>query len=117
MLEKLKQIPQEWVNFFLKIIIPALVGVGIKIAIQMNKKEKVSLLSVCLSIIIGCGFSFLFGFFILHNFNEKYVPALAGLIGIMGEKIGTWLIYKFKIDQFLQNIADLAIQIITKKNK
>lgn len=110
MFEKFKHIPQEWVNFFLKIIIPALVGVGIKIAIQM-KKEKVSFISVCLSIIVGIGFSFLFGFFIIHNFNEKYVPALAGLIGIMGEKIGIWLIYKWKIDTFLQNMVDL----LTKK--
>ncbi len=110
--EKIKDVPKEWVNFFLKIIIPALVGVGIKIAIQM-KKEKVSLISVCLSIIIGCGFSFLFGFFIIHNFNEKYVPALAGLIGITGEKIGVWVIYKWKIDTLLQHIVD----IITRKNK
>jgi hypothetical protein len=113
MFEKLiEYIPEKWLNFFIKVILVASVAVSIKIAIQM-KKEKVSLVNVILSFIIGVGFAALTGNLILEKFSPSTAPICIGVITIMGEKIGTWLVYKLNVDVLMQDFVDY----LTRKYK
>lgn len=105
-------IPEQWINFFMKIILVACVAVSVKIAIQM-KKEKVSLINILLSFIIGVGFAMLFGNLVLEKCSASWVPVVIAIITLVGEKVGNWVIYKLKVDEILQDFVTYC----TKKYK
>lgn len=106
----LNQIPEEWTNFFVKVVLVAATSMSIKIAIQM-KKEKVSLLNIILSFIIGVGFAVLTGNLIIHTFSSGWATVAIALVTLTGEKIGNWIIYKFNVDMLMQDF----VNYLTKK--
>lgn len=112
MIEKLKDIPEGWLNFFIKVILVAIVAMSIKIAIIM-RKEKITVLNIFLSFVIGIGFAALTGTFILEKCHPSLAPIFIGIATLLGEKIGIWIMYKFNIDALLQDIASY----LTKKLK
>jgi len=112
MLEKLKNIPNEWLNFLVKVVLVACVAMSVKIAIQM-KKEKVSMLNIILSFVIGVGSAFLSGKWVLRSFDDAVSPIVIGAITIVGEKVGNWLVYTLRVDDLLEYI----LNYLKNKNK
>lgn len=108
--DNLKQIPEEWLNFIVKVLLASLLAISIKIATQM-KKEKVTLLSAILSIVIGVSTAALCGGLILHIFSSYWVPVVSGVVTIIGEKIANYLIYTFKVDKLIEDL----LKYLTRK--
>lgn len=112
-LDKIRNsIPEEITNFFIKIILVACVTMSIKIAIQM-KKEKVSLLNIILSFVIGVGFAAITGGIVMEKFSPSWVPVVIAVIVITAEKVGNYLIYKLKVDELIEDL----IKYLVRKNK
>lgn len=110
------QIPDyknEFLTLFIKIILPAIIAVGIKIAVQM-KNSKVTVLSAVTSLVIGVGFAVLSAGVIRQSIPEVWQPVVIAVIAIVGEKIGYWLIYKFNFDKIGEAIINTLIKLIKK---
>lgn len=105
--ERIKQIPDDVWNFLIKTLPFALAALAISISIQI-KNKKANLISVVTSIIIGVSCAYLTGSFINKHFSADFAPILIGIITISGEKVGYWLLYKFKFD----NIGDAIVENI-----
>ena len=93
---------EELKAFVIKIIIPALVAVSMKIAI-MNKKTKVTIFQVVTSFVTGIGSAYLFSDLIMDSFSNKYIPLIVAVVTISGEKIGYWIIYKLNVEELMAN--------------
>ena len=94
---------QFW-QILTKTIFPALVAVSIGIAVKMQKM-RVTILSALGSYIIGCGFAFIFGFYLHERFTQGVATVLIGALAITGEKIGHWLIFKMEFDEIGDSIV------------
>ena len=103
------RIPEDIWQVISKVIIPALVAVSVGIAVKM-KQKRISILSAVTSYVIGVGFAFIFGFVIIEGVQEQWVPILIGTIAITGEKVGYWLIFKFKFD----TLGDALIEVLKR---
>lgn len=94
-------------QFIIKILFPAFVGVGIRLAIEMKKNNtRLSLLNVCLSMTIGVGGAYLSSGAVQKLISPDYVSAVIGIVAIISDKIGEFLIYKFNIDTFLTALVN-----------
>ena len=93
----MERIPQELKEFFLKIIIPAVVAISIKLAME-SRNEKISFFNALTSVIIGVGCAYLASGWVMDSFKDNTIPLIIACITIVGEKISYWLIYKFKFD-------------------
>jgi len=103
----MEEINSAWIEmkaFFLKILMPALVAVSIKIAIQ-SKSKQVTVLQIIISFVTGIGSAYLFSGLILDTFSENYVPLYIAIVAISGEKIGQWLVYKLNVESILEGIV------------
>jgi len=106
----------EYYIFLTKIIFPAFLAVGVKIAIQMKKNNfKASFFNICLSMIIGVGGAYISSDYVIKNVSQDYTSIIIALIAITSEKIGEFLIYKLNVDLFLTVFVDSFISILTKK--
>jgi hypothetical protein len=106
----------EFYIFLTKIIFPAFLAVGIKIAIEMKKnKFKISFFNICLSMVIGVGGAYISSDYIIHQISKDYVSIVIALVAITSEKIGEFLIYKLNVDLFLSAFVDSIISVLTKK--
>ena len=112
MSERFKYVSQEAWNYFLSIILPALAGIAISISIKM-KSKRVKFIHVFLSLVIGVLTAYLTGKWILHHTSPDLAPPAIAVVTILGEKIGYWLVFKFKVDTFLEAL----VRSITKDNK
>lgn len=88
----------------IKIIIPALVALSMKIAI-MNKDQKVTVFQIFMAFTTGIGSAYLFSGLIMETFSDKWIPLIVAVVTISGEKIGHWILYKFNIEEFLEDIV------------
>lgn len=103
-------------QFLTKVLIPAFVGISLKLAVQM-KRTKLSFLNVSLSFITGICVAWL-----LSNPVKLYVPqdyqaVSIAIIAISGEKIGDFLVYKFRIDDFLGAIVEAVKEVLIRMIK
>lgn len=109
-----KELWHELNVFFIKIFVPAVVGVSIKLATQV-KKEKMTFLRVVISFVTGVG-----GAYFIYPFvdNNEFLPLIIGIVSISAEKIMEFLIYKWNIDYFLTSLMEalrhMIIKIFTK---
>lgn len=100
-------INNELYVFLTKIIFPAFLAVGVKIAIEMKKnKTKISFFNIFLSMVIGVGGAYFSSSAVLKNCSPENVPIIIALIAITSEKIGEFLIYKLNVDLFLTAIFE-----------
>ena len=108
----------EAIAFLTKIIFPAFIGVGIKIAIEMRKnKTKTSLFNVTMSMFVGVGGAYLTNGLIQTMFSAQYVSIVVAIIAILTDKIAEFLIYKFNVDVFISAFIDTFISSFRSKNK
>lgn len=92
----------EYTQFVVKIIIPAVLGVGMKIAIEMKKdKTKISFMNIALSMFVGVAGAYICSGLIETEFGVKYQSILIAFIAIISDKIAEYIIYKLNIDGFL----------------
>lgn len=97
-----KFLNNEYTQFFVKIIIPALLGVGMKIAIEMKKdKSKISFTNICLSMFVGVAGAYVSSGLIQSEFGDKYQSIVVAFVAIISDKIAEYVIYKLNIDSFL----------------
>ncbi len=104
----MEEISSEWSEmkaFCLKILLPALVAVSIKIAIQ-SKNKPVSVLQIIVSFVTGVGSAYLFSGIILENFSDSWATIYIAVTAISGEKIGQWLIYKFNVEGLIESLIN-----------
>ncbi len=99
----LENVSSEIKTWFLKIILPALVAVAIKLKVQ-SKHEKITLVSVICSFVSGVGSAYLFADYVMTNFSHQWQPLIIALVAISGEKIGYYLIYDINIKEILKFI-------------
>lgn len=115
MLEKY-EIPEALSNF-IKILIPAMVGVGFKLAIEMKKTNtKVSILNVILSMVTGVGAAWILHAPVEDMLHPLYVSPAIALIAIVADKIGEFVIYKWRVDTFILAILNHMVNAFTPKD-
>jgi hypothetical protein len=108
-----KGLPDGITEFITKILIPAMVGISLKIAVQM-KKTKLSFLNVALSFIAGISCAWLLSDLIHLHVQEQYQSISIAIIAISGEKVGDFLVYKLKVDEFLQAVLTAFKEVMIK---
>lgn len=114
-----KLIQSEFYQFFIKILLPAFLAVGLKIAIEMkSSKTKVTALNVFLSMIIGVGGAYICSDWVRSYFDPDNISIVIALIAITSDKIGEFLIYKLNVDIFLTALTESFFDfILNLKNK
>jgi len=111
-----KELVEQYNVFLAKIIFPAFLAVGIKLAIEMKKnKTKTSWRNVVLSLLIGVGGAYISSDIILDSVNTKYVSVIIAVVAIISDKIGEFLIFKFNVDGFLTAFIDVILTSLTRK--
>lgn len=98
---------EEFRNWSFKIILPALVAISIKLAIE-SKSMKMNWFNIVTSFVTGIGSAYLFSDIVLTTVAPEYTTAAIACIAISGEKIGYWLVYKFNVENILENLLDKA---------
>lgn len=107
--ERLQNISNELIAFFTKIIIPAIIGVGIKIAVEMQREnKKISYVNVILSIVTAVGVVYAFSAIVYEHIQDVYVPGVLSLIAMLSKDIAGFIIYKFNVDLFLTSLVNVA---------
>jgi hypothetical protein len=96
----MEDIKNQLFEFFTKIIIPALVGITIKLAVMIDR-ERITFLKVFISLIIGIGFVYLFQHPVKVIISEDYQPLAFGLIAMSGETFGRFLTKLWNLDNII----------------
>jgi hypothetical protein len=91
--------------WLVKILLPSLVAISIKLAIQ-SKKKSVTWFNVITSFIIGIGSAYLCSDLVISTISHDYVPIAIAIITISGEKIGFWLVYKMNVENILEGLLE-----------
>ena len=112
----MERLPQDVSELVFKIIIPALVAISLKLAVQ-SKKIKISFFNGFASVVIGVGSAYITSSWVMESFEDKYVPIVIACITISGEKIAEWLIFKFNFDEIGDGFIDVIINKLKNNNK
>lgn len=113
MLEKYEMPDGLW-NFISKILIPAIVGVGFKLGIEMKKTNtKVSFFNLLLSFIIGLCAVMIFQYPVEALVTEKAQLPVSGIIAMSSQRIGEFIVYKWHIDTFITGLLNYIIGAFT----
>lgn len=115
--------PEKFANnevsqLILKIIIPAILGVGIKLAVEMKKnKTKISLFNVCSSMFVGIGGAYISSGLIQKELPLEYQSIAIAFIAIITDKVAEYAIYKMEIDLFLTSLTNGIFDLISNTFK
>lgn len=101
----MEKIGEEIENLLVKVLIPALVAISIKIAI-VSRKQSMTVFNVVASIVVGVGCAYLFSGLVMRNFSDDMIPLVIAIITITGEKIGNWIIYRLNVDKLIDALID-----------
>lgn len=116
--ERFKYLTDETIIFLSKFLPTALIAVSISTALKM-KKERVTIMNVITSFIIGVGVAWIFSAFIYDIKNEKFHTPLIAIIAISGEKIAEYFIYKWDVEGFMKQAVnacqDFFLNLIKKQ--
>jgi hypothetical protein len=91
---------EQFLEIVAKVIIPAWIGVSIKIATIM-RKEKITWARVVSSYISGIGMAWICGAYVLNKFDPSISTVIIAAIAISSEKITEYLIYKLTFNDVL----------------
>lgn len=111
-MEELKNISEDIKNWLLKILLPALVAISMKLAVEF-KRGTVTWFNVVASFITGIGSAYLFSGLIVDTFSQTYIPIAIAIVTISGEKIGYWFVYKLNIETFFVSFLDYLKEKVT----
>lgn len=110
---KMYKIGQEIQDLVIKIIIPALVAISIKLAVE-SRRGKISFFNAITSIIIGVGCAYLSSGWVMDVFSHGMISIVIAVITLTGEKIAFWLIYKLNIDIIGDFLINTFLQYLKK---
>lgn len=99
---------QDFKTWLIKIILPALVAISIKLAVQ--SKKGITWFTVITSFVTGAGCAYLFGPPVLSYINESWQTVTIAIIAISGEKIGLWLVYRFNVENLMTGLFEKVIK-------
>lgn len=95
-------------NWLVKIMLPALVAVSMKLAIEF-KRGTVTWFNVVASFITGIGSAYLCSGLVISTIDTTYVPIAIAIITISGEKIGFWLVYSLNVEMIVQGFFEYML--------
>lgn len=95
-------------NWLVKIMLPALVAVSMKLAVEF-KRGTVTWFNVIASFITGIGSAYLCSGLVISTVDQPFVPIAIAIITISGEKIGFWLVYKLNIETIFQGFFEYML--------
>lgn len=98
-------------NWLVKIMLPALVAVSMKLAVEF-KRGTVTWFNVVASFITGIGSAYLCSGLVVDAVPPHYVPIAIAIITISGEKIGFWLVYKLNVETITQGFFEYMLDKI-----
>lgn len=101
----LEKIDEEVKAFIFKIIVPALVAVGVKLAV-MAKHNKITWFQAISSSVSGIGAAYLSGPLVMQYTTPNSLPLVIAAIAISGEKIGHYFIYKLHVEDIFRGLID-----------
>lgn len=117
MLEKYEMPDGLW-NFISKILIPAIVGAGFGLAIEMKKTNaKVSFFNFLLSIGMGLLAATMFQYPVEMLVPEHSRFLVIALIAMCSQKIGEFIMYKWRVDTLITGFLNWVISGISSNNK
>jgi hypothetical protein len=96
---------EDFKIWVIKVILPALAGISIKLAIIANS-SKLSWFNASVSIIVAICTAYLLGDIVVEHVSPHYAPVIIGTLAILSEKICYWLIYKFDIESIFDSFVD-----------
>lgn len=76
----------------------------------MSRKEKVTFLNIVTAWFFALGISVLAYPIVVDNFQTPYVGAVTGVIVLTGENLVSYIVYKFKVDEFLTWFINAAFE-------
>jgi len=116
--EKNLPIIDETLALFVKVLIPALVGVSVKIAVEMGRKQ-MTIKRAVISIISGVGLAWLSSGLVNRFIDSDIQPLVIATVAITSEKIVEYALYKLNIDVLFGSLIDAGrtflINLITGK--
>lgn len=94
----------EWKEIkalFIKILLPALMGLSVKLAI-LSRKENITVKQVIISFVCGIGSAYLFAPLIMDDIKEHWQPLAIAIVTISGEKIGSYALFKINAERLIE---------------
>ena len=101
----------EWKEFkalLIKILLPALMGLSVKLAI-LSRKENITVKQIINSFVCGIGSAYIFAPLVMNDVSDHWLPLVIAVITMSGEKIGSYALYRLNIE----NVFDF----LTKNKK
>ena len=105
---------EEAKELILKILVPAWIGVTIKLATMIGR-EKLTWVKVAASYTTGLGSAYLCGSYVLEAFSTNTASLVIATIAIGSEKITEYLMYKLDLKEVIDPIIQAFISRWTKK--
>ena len=84
-----------------KIIIPTLVTISVKLALQ-HQKQKVTIFQAFVSLAAGMWAAYIFGDYVMSTFDHKWQPLIIAVVAMSGEKIGYYIMYKVNANSIIE---------------
>lgn len=96
---------EQHLKVIIKVIVPAIIGVVIKLGVEMKKNGgKISFLNASSSFCMGIGVVWLCRDLVQNTFPEDIIPIVFAFLAIIVDKLAEFLIYEFKVDTFVINL-------------
>lgn len=89
----------------IKILLPSLVAISVKLAIQA-RRGSVSYFNALTSIIIGIGTAYICSDLVMQTVEDKYLSLTIAVLTIAGEKLGFYIVYKLNVELILHSVID-----------
>jgi hypothetical protein len=99
---------EDFKTWIVKIILPSLVAVSIKLAVQ--SKKGITWFTVVTSFVTGVGCAYLFAPAVLSYTPMAWQTLAVAVIAISGEKIGLWLVYRFNVETVMTGLFEKLLK-------
>jgi phosphatidylserine synthase len=93
---------EEFKEWIVKIGIPSVAGISMKLAIVLSKNGKLSWFDVSVSFVTGIASVLLLSDIIMSSVPKEYVAACIAIVAMSGEKVGLYVVYKFNVENFIK---------------
>lgn len=94
----------EWKELkalFVKILLPALMGLSVKLAI-LSRKENLTIRQILISFVCGIGSAYLLSPLVMDEVSEHWLPLCIAVITMSGEKIGSYALYRLNVEKLIE---------------
>jgi hypothetical protein len=109
----LEKIDEELKGLFFKAILPAIVTMLAKMSIMLRDHKLTWFRAISIAV---CGLSsaYLFGPLVIKIFSIEVVPVVISGIVMTSERLGSYLIYKFRVEPLIVDLLQKIINTIKK---